>query len=336
MLPLLMALLIGAALLLRLWSLNDAPPWLWWDEASQGLDARDLIDGHFRVFFSRAEGKEPLYVYLTAPFVAAFDGEPFAVRVAGALTGVAMIPALYAAGRALWRERPAAGAWVGVAAAAFWVTNFWPQSINRIGFQVNTLPLILTLAVVAWLNWTYRPIRSRALFFGFLAGLVLYTYLAARITPLLWAALIITLPAVRRKALRPTWGWALLAFALTIAPLLVHFAFIPRTRSNAPAALRPSTKLRTPATASLSCSIASCRSRAAFSAMRATPSRGTISRTARHSRSRWRCCLRPAGCWRWSGCSGRGANRRVCSARCVCSEAGRCWPGSASWRSRPS
>ncbi len=53
MLPLLMALLIGAALLLRLWSLNDAPPWLWWDEASQGLDARDLMDGHFRVF-SRA------------------------------------------------------------------------------------------------------------------------------------------------------------------------------------------------------------------------------------------------------------------------------------------
>jgi hypothetical protein len=222
-----LALLLSAALLLRLWSLNDAPPWLWWDEASQGLDARDLIEGHFRVFFARAEGKEPLYVYLTVPFVAAFDGEPFAARLAGALTGVAMVPGLYAAGRALWRDQPRAGAWAGAFAAALWTTNFWPQSINRIGFQVNTLPLILTLGVVAWLNWTHRPVRSRALFFGFLAGLVLYTYLAARITPLLWLALFATLPAAQRKALRPTVKWALLAFALAAAPLLLHFALHP-------------------------------------------------------------------------------------------------------------
>ncbi len=230
--PLLLLLLVGVALLLRFWSLHTVPPWLWWDEASQGLDARDLLHGHFRVFFARAEGKEPLYVYLTTPFVAAFDGTPFAVRAAGALTGVAMLPALYAAGRALWRDQPTAGAWAGLLAAGLWATNFWPQSINRIGFQVNTLPLLLTLAVVAWLNWTHRPLRRRAVFFGIVAGLTFYTYLAARVTPLLWLALFVALPTTRRRALRPTLGWAALALGLVVAPLLIHFALHPDEALN--------------------------------------------------------------------------------------------------------
>src|SRR5450759_4970912 len=82
-------------LLLRTWRLESIPPWLWWDEATQGVDARELLHGHFQVFFPSALGKEPLYVYLTTPFVAAWDGHPAAVRLAGALLGALMIPVLY-------------------------------------------------------------------------------------------------------------------------------------------------------------------------------------------------------------------------------------------------
>jgi 4-amino-4-deoxy-L-arabinose transferase-like glycosyltransferase len=219
--------LIAAALALRLCALDKAPPWLWWDEATQGLDARDLLHGHFQVFFPRAQGKEPLYIYLSTPFVAAWDGQPFAVRLAGALTGVLMVPALVIAGRVLWRKRPMLGAWAGLLAAGFWVTNFWPQSINRIGFQVNAMPLMLTLAVVAWLNWTHRPTRGRAATFGLLAGLALATYLAARITPLLWLALYLLLPSATRRRLRPSLVWALGGFALAAGPLLIYFLLQP-------------------------------------------------------------------------------------------------------------
>ena len=107
--PLVLVALTGLALILRTWDLNTTPPWLWWDEATQGLDARSLLSGQFRVFFPSAMGKEPLYIYLTTPFVAAWDGEPFAVRLAGALLGALMVPALYAAGRALWPARPTSG-----------------------------------------------------------------------------------------------------------------------------------------------------------------------------------------------------------------------------------
>lgn len=226
--PALFVAILVLAALLRLWHLNSTPPWLFFDEAGQGLDARDLLQGEFRAFFPRSFGKEPLYVYLTVPFVALWNGEPAAVRLAGAILGVLMVPALFLAGRALWRESPRQGTWAGLLAAALWATNYWPQSINRIGFQANTFPLLLTLAVVAWLAWTGQPTRRRAVTFGLLAGLTLATYLAARITPLLWLLLYLLLPRPKRKALRASWLWALVAFVLVVAPLLVHFAFHPQ------------------------------------------------------------------------------------------------------------
>lgn len=221
--PVILLLMTGVTLFLRAWRLNSIPPWLWADEAAQGLNARDLLAGHVQAFFSRGMGQEPLFAYLTAPFVAAWDGQPFAVRIVGAILSVLMVPALYTAARALGRDRPYAAVWAGVAAAGLWVTNFWPQSMGRIGFQVNTLPLMLTLSVVFWLSYTHRPTRRRALSFGLLAGLTMATYLAARITPLLWAFLYLALPKAARRSLRGTVGWALLAFCGAVAPLVIHF-----------------------------------------------------------------------------------------------------------------
>ena len=225
--PLLLLVLTGVTFLLRVWDLNTTPPWLWWDEATQGLDARSLLGGHFRIFFPSAMGKEPFYIYLTTPFVAAWDGQPIAVRLAGALSGALTVPVLYYAARSLWSKQPAFGLWAGILAAGFWATNFWSQSINRIGFQVNPFPLLLTLAVIAWLNYTRRPSRARALTFGALAGLTLMTYIAARVTPLLWIALYLALPKERQRALWPTLPWALLLGTLVIAPLALHFARHP-------------------------------------------------------------------------------------------------------------
>lgn len=232
LIPLLLVALVGATLLLRSWSLQSLPPGLWWDEASQGLDARDLLHGHFRVFFTRAEGKEPLYIYLTTPFVAAWNGQPLATRAAGAVLGALMVLALYVVARALWLGQPTVSLWVAAISAGLWAVNYWPQSINRIGFQVNAFPIAITLAVATWLNWRHRPTRHRALAFGLVAGLALATYLAARFTPLLWILLFLALPSARRRALRPTMGWALLGLSFIAVPLAVHFALHPQEFAN--------------------------------------------------------------------------------------------------------
>ncbi len=223
----LLFVLMVLAFLLRVWHLNAIPPWLFSDEAAYGLDVREVIQGEFRVFFPRNLGREPLFNYLAVPFVALWDGTPVAIRLPSAIMGVLMVPALFLAGKALWRDRPGMGDWAGLAAASFWVVNYWPQSVNRMAFHVNTLPLILTLAVIAWLSWTARPTRGRALIFGFLAGLSLATYLAARITPLLWLLLYVALPLERRESLRPSLVWAFLAYLLATAPLGIHFVLHP-------------------------------------------------------------------------------------------------------------
>jgi len=223
----LLVLLLAATFSLRVWRLNTIPPGLFLDEAAYGQDVKEVLHGKLYIFFPRVLGHEPLFNYLAAPFVALWNGTPFAIRLVSALMGALMIPALFLAGMALWPERPYTGAWAGLTAAALWAANYWPQSVNRIAFHVNTMPLVVTLAIVAWLSWSHRPTRRRALLFGFLAGLTLATYLAARIMPLLCLLLYLALPARRRRDLRPTLGWALAAYLLAVAPLAVHFLLHP-------------------------------------------------------------------------------------------------------------
>ncbi len=223
------ALLVLTAftLALRLWHLNTLPPGLFGDEAQAGVDVQAWLRGESTQLFPHHLGGETLYGYLSIPFVALWDGTPLAIRIVSALMGALMIPALFLAALALWREQPRMGPWAGLIAAALWMVNYWPQSVNRIGFQVNTQPLLVTLAVVAWLGWTYRPTRGRAVAFGLLAALTLYTYPAARITPLLWPLLYVALTRDRRRGLRSTLLWAAAAFGVTVAPVAVHFALNP-------------------------------------------------------------------------------------------------------------
>jgi 4-amino-4-deoxy-L-arabinose transferase-like glycosyltransferase len=222
-----LAALTALTFLLRVWELNTIPPGLFGDEAQAGIDVQAWLRGQSTQLFPHHLGGETLYGYLSIPFVALWDGTPLAIRIVSALMGALMIPALLLAGRALWREQPRLGAWAGLIAGALWMVGYWPQSVNRIGFQVNTQPLLLTLAVVAWLSWSHRPSRGRAATFGMLAALTLYTYPAARITPLLWLLLYAALPRERRQALRSTLLWAAAAFGVVVAPVAVHFALNP-------------------------------------------------------------------------------------------------------------
>ncbi len=239
-LVLVLAILTVLTFMLRVWELNTIPPGLFGDEAQAGIDVQAWLRGESTELFPHHLGGETLYGYLSIPFVALWDGTPLAIRFVSALMGALMIPALYLAGRALWREQPRLGTWAGLIAAALWMVSYWSQSVNRIGFQVNTQPLLLTLAVVAWLTWSYRPTRGRAAAFGVLAALTLYTYPAARITPLLWPLLFVTLTPAQRRGLRSTLPWAIAAFAAAVAPLAVHFIQTPYDltyRANAFSAL---------------------------------------------------------------------------------------------------
>lgn len=174
---LLVAFVTGAVL--RLWGLGEWPPGLYRDEAFNGLDALDVLDGQHALFFAANNGREPAYIYLTAASVALFGRSVFAVRLAAALAGSLATLATFLLARSWFGWR------TGLFAAWLWAVTLWPVHLSRIGLRAILLPLLLALAF--WLGTeAYRRDNLRWwLAAGLLYGATFYTYLAARFTPLL-------------------------------------------------------------------------------------------------------------------------------------------------------
>ncbi len=192
-------LLLGLILLvgvgLRFYRLGEMPPGLYQDEAYNGLDALDVLDGAHPIFFTANNGREPFYIYLVAASVAALGRSPLAVRLPAALIGSLTILAAYALGRALYTPR------LGLLAAAVTALTFWPVALSRIGLRAGSLPLFLALSLAcAAAGWRRGP-RGMGLLAlaGALYGLTFYTYLAARFVPLALIAFLVFWYSAQRR-----------------------------------------------------------------------------------------------------------------------------------------
>ncbi len=170
---------------LRFPALGQAPPGLYQDEAWNGLDALQVLQGERPLYFAANNGREPLFIYLVALAIGALGPSPAAIRLVAAVLGTLTIPATYLLGRTWFNRR------VGLLAAAILAITFWHVHLSRIGFRAVALPLFLALALAAaWRGWmednALRPSPSvlRPILGGALYGLSFYTYLAARFTPL--------------------------------------------------------------------------------------------------------------------------------------------------------
>lgn len=217
------------ALAVRVYRLPEAPPGLWLDEAANGLDVLDVLDGHYPIFFERNNGREPLFLYLQALIVSLAGATPFALRLAAALVGAATVPATYVLVRTLFSGSglPAGGlaAW----SALFLAFSYWHISLSRLGLRAITLPLMATLAFIFfWRAWP-RLVKggpfpwADLLWCGVLVGLSLYTYTASRFIPLV-LVLTMTAGVLLPKANAPGRRSALSALAVIALTSLAVFA----------------------------------------------------------------------------------------------------------------
>ncbi len=218
-----LALLVAAAL--RLPDLTAIPPGVHYDEAAYGLNAGDIgLRGDRPIFIPDFTGREPLYLYLAGGMARALGNTLFALRLTSAFTGLLTIAATYWLGREMLADRR-----IALLAAALLAVSFWHLLFSRLGFRVISQPLLQALAVAA----LFRGLRGGRWpwlwLAGLFTGLSAYTYLAARIFPVLLAFAL--LPLLLDRATRPT-RWrqllfvALVAF-LTALPLLGYFAQNP-------------------------------------------------------------------------------------------------------------
>lgn len=210
---------VALAAWLRFWNASSWPPGLEYDEGLAGVDALRVLAGKPQIYFREAY-REPLHVYLVAPFVAWLGREPLALRLPGMLLGILTVPLVFLLARDLFaslgRRRATL---IALLAAGLVGVTFWPLVISRTAIPNTALPPFATLTVwLFWRAWTApSPAWGQFLAAGIALGITLYSYLPARLLPLV-LALFLGVQAVlagRESILRRHWRGMALAVAVS-------------------------------------------------------------------------------------------------------------------------
>jgi 4-amino-4-deoxy-L-arabinose transferase-like glycosyltransferase len=182
-------LLIGVILLaafLRLYRINSLPPSAGYDQAQYGLDALTILDGERPVFLPVNFGREPLFSYLVAVSFLFLSDHTTAIYVVSACIGILTVPLVYLVADEMFSsEAGHLARWGGLLAALVTAVSYWHLSWSRLGMRAILVPLFT--ALVVYFLWRGLRTGSRWAFAasGFLLGLSMYTYQAARIIPVL-------------------------------------------------------------------------------------------------------------------------------------------------------
>ena len=243
-----------AVLLLRIQRIDELPIGLHHDEGAHGMDALRVLQGEHAVFFPANNGREGLIVYTIALAVSFVGRTMLALRLPTALASAGTVFVVFWLGQLLFgreesgRATPWRGLLVGGIGAGLLAMSLGQTIIGRAALRANFLPLLLGVCLLLlWRGWEGRSWRRIALA-GACAGLLPYTYLAARFAPFLFLffGLSFLLPWAKGKArLRAGLPWAgiFLGIAgLVAAPILIHFALHPEhfvIRSNQLLILQP-------------------------------------------------------------------------------------------------
>ena len=220
-------------------NLENDPPGLWFDEAQNGLVAGQLLapDAAHPTFIGGFTQMGGLYFYVLGLVLKLFGASIWPLRLLPALAGAAIAPLLYLLGARLYGWR------VGLAAGGLVAVSAWNLTFSRFG--IASLPTV-ALDVAVYLCAAQGLRTGRLGYFagaGVLLGLAMQMYYAARLVPLVLAALLLHL-LIRYGCAWCAWrGWA--------------WSFSPWARAGVPAGgpVRASSSPRPSAAASIHVSV---------------------------------------------------------------------------------
>ncbi|TAK20151.1 MAG: hypothetical protein EPO26_18820 [Chloroflexota bacterium] len=205
-------LILIVAAYFRLWRLDELPPGFHHDIGVNGLDVMDVLAGARPVFFERNFGREAFFIYLQAALVGAVGFRPMVFNFAGVAMSMLSVALTYR----LFRDWFSAS--VALTGASLYGFSFWAVDIGRLGLRGSSVPafMLLTILLLA------RLLRRRsgigvAIATGIVLGASLYTYLAARLLPVLIAAAVVLAPTRARAAWR----------SLVVAAIAAAVVFLP-------------------------------------------------------------------------------------------------------------
>ena len=227
-------LILSLAIFLRVYRIDRIPPGIFVDETNGALDALHILEGNHASPFATGWYQTPnLYIYYMAGIIKIFGANYLSLKIISLLPAILTVIAIFFLGRLLF------GPTAGLSTMLFMAVNRWHLTLSRWGWVELMPPLFLILA----LYFLIRGFKSRkAIEFvlgGILCGLMVYTYLAARLAVaiiliycLYW---LFANPGGIKKNLQANWtGLALfwLAAIIVVAPLLVTYFKYPDTFFN--------------------------------------------------------------------------------------------------------
>ena len=252
-----------AVSLLRLHRLSELPRGIDAGEGANGVDALRVLQGEHAVFFpEKVEGREGMVMYAMALAISLLGRTELALRLPTALASAGTVFVVFWLGRLLFgreeesgRATPWRGLLVGGVGAGLLAVSLGQTIIGRTAFRTTFLPLFLCLCLaLLWLGWRQR-VRGGGTWWlvalaGVCAGLLPYTYIAARFVPFLFLlfglSFVLPLRSVTResdgatsqlsgivallnrvRAELPWIGLFVGVAGLVAAPILVHFALHP-------------------------------------------------------------------------------------------------------------
>jgi 4-amino-4-deoxy-L-arabinose transferase-like glycosyltransferase len=238
--PILLIVLLAAAVLRFVGLNNVSPPGLEHDEVAHWLINRAILEGHHAIYFTEAYGHEAGFHYLQTAFQFLLGDNAFALRLPAAFAGLLLVPVTFALARRLFGLR------VALIAAAWLAVLCYPVFYSRLALRAISLPLLSGLsAYFWWKGWLTPPppsFSSSLSFFsapfapsavksfllaGLFAGLSLHTYMAGRAVPIFYALFVLYLALFHRPRFRQLWPAILLFFVvyLLVAGPLLYYLF---------------------------------------------------------------------------------------------------------------
>lgn len=223
--------LLLLAFFLRVYQLDSLPPGLTHDEANHAHEALEVLSGIYRYYFPLGYGREPLYAYLLAGWMGLVGVSQFTLRLLLCIGMVITNGAVYG-----WVDK-AFNRKIALLTLAILSIGWWPLVASRQALRSGLLPLItIGLAAGTYAIWqqaqkdqaigrffsrVWVPIIGIAL----LIGLMLHTYIAARVLWLFIPAFGIYVLLIDVQAAKRFWLGAVPAVAgglLLSAPLFIY------------------------------------------------------------------------------------------------------------------
>lgn len=215
---LLIVILVGIGL--RIFKVPEIPPGLYRDEAYTGMDSQETLDGDIRMYYDSSFGREPLFTWLVALSISIWGSSPFATRFPSLIVGVLTLFTLYGMTHELYGKRTA------LLATAVLAITLWHVHFSRVSFRAVMIPLFSSLSVWQVAQGIRTQRRLHWMIGGAAAGVLLYTYISARLAPLpvfLFLVYLLTVKKVHldRQSLQSGIVF-LIAAAAVMAPLIIY------------------------------------------------------------------------------------------------------------------